>query len=71
LCWIFHAEHVSAAFGINALAIAAPKISQCFSIVVPDLKFGNVQRHIFGTDFLERADSAAFKDRTESLNYIA
>jgi hypothetical protein len=39
-------------------------------MVVTELKFRNVQRHIFGADLVERADNAALEDRPEAFNRI-
>jgi hypothetical protein len=39
-------------------------------MIVAELKFRNVQRHIFGTDFVERADDTALEDRPEALNRV-
>lgn len=40
------------------------------AVVVAELKFRDVQRHIFGADFVERADHTAFEDRPESFDRI-
>ena len=40
------------------------------AIVVAELEFRNVQRHIFGADLVERADDAALEDRPEAFNRI-
>jgi hypothetical protein len=39
-------------------------------IVVPELKFSDVQRHIFGADFVEASDDTALEDRPETLNRV-
>ena len=39
-------------------------------IIVAELEFGNVQRHVFGAHLVERPDHAAFEDRPETLNRI-
>src|ERR1700683_678012 len=39
-------------------------------IVIPELKFRDVQRHIFGANLVECADNAALKDRPEALNRV-
>lgn len=39
-------------------------------LIVSELKLGNVQRHVFSTDFVEGADYATFEDRPEALNRI-
>jgi hypothetical protein len=36
-------------------------------IVVAELKFGDVQRHVFCADLVEAPDDAAFEDRPEAL----
>jgi hypothetical protein len=40
------------------------------TIVVTELKFRNIQRHIFFADLVKGADHAALKDRPEALNRI-
>ena len=40
------------------------------AVVVAELKFRDVQRHIFGADFVERADHAALEDRPEAFNRV-
>jgi hypothetical protein len=47
-----------------------PENISILAIVVAELKLGDVQRHIFGADLVERADRAAFEDRPETLNRI-
>jgi hypothetical protein len=39
-------------------------------IIVSELKFRDVKRHIFGAHLVERADNAALEDRPEALNRI-
>jgi hypothetical protein len=39
-------------------------------IVVAELKFGDVQRKIFGADFVKCADNAALEDRPEAFNRV-
>src|SRR5208282_632074 len=41
------------------------------AIVVAELKFRNVERHIFGAHFVESADHAAFEDRPEALDCLS
>jgi hypothetical protein len=36
------------------------------AVVVAELKFGDVERHIFGADLVERADDAALEDAPEA-----
>jgi hypothetical protein len=40
------------------------------AVVVAELKFRDVERHIFGRHFVERADHAALEDRPETLNRV-
>jgi hypothetical protein len=40
------------------------------AVVVPELKFRDVERHIFRRHFVERADHAAFEDRPKTLNRV-
>jgi hypothetical protein len=41
------------------------------SIVVPELKFRDVQRHVLGTDLMERADDAPLENAPEALNRLS
>lgn len=40
------------------------------TVVVAELKFRDVERHIFGAHFVECADHAAFEQRPETLNRV-
>jgi len=40
------------------------------AVVIPKLKLRDVQWHIFGADFVERADHAALEDRPEIFNRV-
>jgi len=40
------------------------------AVVVAELKFGDVQRHIFGANLVEGANNAALQDRPETLNRV-
>ena len=68
-CIVF-AENVSAAPGIDASAArySRTKYIDVLSIVIAELKFRDVQRHVFGADLVERADHAALNQRPETLN---
>jgi hypothetical protein len=44
--------------------------SRIGAVIVPELKLGNVPRHIFGADLLENADNTALEDRPEALNVL-
>src|ERR1700686_4863202 len=40
------------------------------AVVVSELKFRDVQRHILAADLVERADDATLEDRPEALNRL-
>jgi hypothetical protein len=40
------------------------------AVVISELKLRDVQRHIFGADFVECADNAALQDRPKTLNRV-
>ena len=40
------------------------------TVVIAELKLGDVQRQIFGADFVEGADHAALEDRPEAFNRV-
>ena len=40
------------------------------AIVIPELKFRNVQRHVFGADPVECADDPALEDPPEAFNRV-
>src|ERR1700731_4465941 len=40
------------------------------AIVIAELKLRDVKRQIFGADFVEAANDAAFEDRPEALNRV-
>src|ERR1700747_392730 len=40
------------------------------AIILSKLKFSDVERHIFGRHFVERADNAAFEDRPKTFNRV-
>src|SRR5437762_364625 len=40
------------------------------SVVIPELKLRDVERHIFGADLVEGADNAAFENRPEAFNRV-
>jgi hypothetical protein len=41
-----------------------------FAVIISELKLSDVQRHVFGADFVECADYAAFEDRPEAFNRV-
>src|ERR1700729_3468884 len=57
-------DHASAACyrGIKHIGVEA--------VVVAELKFRDVERHIFGRHFVERADNAALEDAPKALNRV-
>jgi hypothetical protein len=40
------------------------------AVVVTELKFRNVQRQVFGADFMERADNTALEDAPKAFNRV-
>jgi hypothetical protein len=40
------------------------------AVVVAELKFGDIQRHVLFADFVERADDTALEDAPEALNRL-
>ena len=40
------------------------------AVVIPELKFSDVQRQILGTDLVESANNPAFEDRPKAFNRI-
>jgi len=46
------------------------KYVQIEAVVIAELKFSDIERHIFGAHFAERADHAAFEDRPEAFNRV-
>jgi hypothetical protein len=57
-------------YGASATRYSGTKYVYVLPVVVPELKFGNVQRHIFGADFVEGADHAALHQRPKTFNRI-
>jgi hypothetical protein len=51
-------------------------LNRCFenlrivAVVISELKFRDVQRQIFGADFVKAANDTAFEDAPEALNRI-
>src|SRR5258708_12868721 len=41
------------------------------TVVVAELKFGDVQRHVFGADLVERADDTALEDAPKTFNRLS
>jgi hypothetical protein len=40
------------------------------SVVVAELKFGNIERHVLAADLVECADNAALEDRPKAFNRV-
>lgn len=40
------------------------------AVIIAELKLGNIQRHVFGADLVERADHASFEDRPKAFNRV-
>src|SRR5258708_33060090 len=40
------------------------------SIIVAEFEFRNIERHVFGADFVEASDDPALEDRPEALNRV-
>jgi hypothetical protein len=47
-----------------------PEYVGVLSVVIPELKFGDVQMQIFLADLVVGSDNAALQDRLEALNRI-
>jgi hypothetical protein len=47
-----------------------PENIRVVAIVVPELKFRNVERHVFAAHLVERANDAEFEDRPEAFNRV-
>src|SRR6266540_4961038 len=47
-----------------------PENVRILAVIVAELKFRNIQRHIFAADFVERADDAALEDRPEAFDRV-
>jgi hypothetical protein len=60
----------SAEDGASAPCYRSAEDVRVLPIVVSELKFGHVERHIFRADFMEGADNTAFQDRPETFNRV-
>jgi hypothetical protein len=65
-------ENVSTAPGIDASApcYRFSENIRVHSVVVPELKLRNVEGHVLGADFVERANNAALNQRPETFNRV-
>lgn len=41
-----------------------------FAVIIAELKLRNIERHIFGADFVEASDDPAFENRPKALNRV-
>jgi hypothetical protein len=53
---------------VSAACYPRPEHVGIAAVIVAELKFGNVERHIFLAHLVECADNAAFEDRPETFN---
>ncbi len=57
-------------YGVSATRYSGTKYVHVLSIVVPKLKLGDVQRHVFGADLMIGADNTALHQRPKTLNCV-
>jgi hypothetical protein len=50
---------------------SGPEDVRIFSVVVTELEFRNIQRHVFAADLVECPDNTALKDRPEALDCLS
>jgi hypothetical protein len=48
-----------------------PENVRVLPVVISELEFRNIERHIFAAHFVERADYAALEDRPEAFNGLS
>ena len=56
--------------GASAACYRRLKHVAVHAVIVLELKFSDIQRHIFGAHLVERADHAAFEDRPEIFDRV-
>jgi hypothetical protein len=54
----------------SAACYRGPEHVGIATVVIPELKFRDVKRHIFGADFVEASDDAALEDAPKAFNRI-
>src|ERR1700730_7208979 len=64
-------EPLSAATKFSASLDRRSENISVLAIVITELKFGNIERHIFPAHFVKSADYAALEDRPEALNGLS
>jgi hypothetical protein len=71
-CIVFtdHAA-VSYGFGASATCYRSAEYVRVLPVVVPELKFRDVQRHVLAADFVERAHDATFQQRPKTINRLS
>ena len=69
---ICFSENVSAAPGIDASATCygGTEYVHVLPVVVPELKFCDVQRHVFGADLVKGADDSTLHQRPKTFNRV-
>lgn len=55
---------------VSAACYRRPEHVGVHAVIIAELKFRDVERHIFGAHLVERADYAALEDRPETLNRV-
>lgn len=68
--WLSENVDVSSVSDASATRYSRTENVGVFPIVVSELKLGNVQRHVFGANFVECADNAALNQRPKTLNRV-
>src|ERR1700732_507490 len=57
--------------GNSASVDRRPKDIRVLAVIISELEFGNIERHIFAAHFVERADNTALEDRPETLDGLS
>jgi hypothetical protein len=57
-------------FAFSASAYRRFKNISIETVIIAELKLRNVERHVFSTHLVERADHAALEDRPETFNRV-
>src|ERR1700730_17121083 len=56
--------------GNSASVDRRPKDIRVLAVIISELEFCNIERHIFAAHFVERADNAALEDRPEAFDSL-
>jgi hypothetical protein len=62
------ASQTVASSSASASCYSRPENIAVMPVIVAELEFCDVQRHVLGADLVERADDAALEDRPEAFN---